>query len=69
MMGYLGAAAFTAVFGDHGDPGRLQPAVRGPGGLDMIGAVVVWVLARKPGTMVVDAVPVTPPLSTAPSGA
>jgi ACS family hexuronate transporter-like MFS transporter len=35
---------------------------------DMIGAVVVWVLARKPD-LVVDAVPVTPPLSTAPSGA
>ena len=68
MMGYLGAAAFTAVFGIMVTQVGYSPLFVVLAVFDIIGAVVVWILARKPD-LVVDTVPVTPPLSTAPTGA
>jgi ACS family hexuronate transporter-like MFS transporter len=68
MMGYLGAAAFTAVFGIMVTQVGYSPLFVVLAVFDIIGAVVVWIMARKPD-LVVDTVPVTPPLSTAPTGA
>jgi ACS family hexuronate transporter-like MFS transporter len=67
MMGYLGAAAFTAVFGILVTRVGYSPLFVVLAIFDIVGAVVVCVLARKRDP-VRDPVSVAPPLSAARSG-
>jgi MFS transporter, ACS family, hexuronate transporter len=50
MMGYLGAAAFTALFGVMVTQVGYGPLFAVLAVFDLIGAAVVFALARKPET-------------------
>jgi len=68
MMGYLGAAAFTAVFGVLVTQVGYSPLFVVLAVFDLIGAVVVCLMARKPESAG-HPIPVDPSLSIARSGA